>query len=54
MECFVIIVYGWYQIAQRIKYFWKKNSLTLIDDVIRYLGNVALTKKSDGFSKSLA
>ena len=29
--------------------------LTVIDAVIRYLGNEALTKKwSDGFSKSLA
>ena len=33
----------------------KKFSLTVIDDVMRYIGNGALTKKwSDGFSKSLA
>ena len=33
----------------------KKFSLTVIDDVMRYLGNRALIKKlSDGFSKSLA
>ena len=32
---------------------WEKKSLTVIDDVIRYLGNGALTKKwSDGFPKS--
>ena len=33
----------------------KKFSLTVIDDVIRHLGNGALEKKwSDSFSKSLA
>ena len=35
--------------------FGKKISLAVIDDVIWYLGNGALTKKwSDGFSKSIA